>query len=236
MLAQTHRKHSQTNPCTLNGYYQEDTLASHKTGTYCGCHWSSENECSQGKWECYATYPFHLPRCCQLCSEYTVQYRQQPYEQALGQEPHRTYWHQFCTLSSNKVYFHWKNIRHIIGAAVAYAKIYSNTVARNRMARKQNLTTAYLRVHVFIDKSRKDKWCASQGLEFRAPVKIQIGHLADTNGQAVWPPCDVLLRLDVQNHSTTLHNNLSNPSLVYCSIYLNLYDAIGSVIPCEKWH
>ena len=30
--------------------------------------------------------------------------------------------------------------------------------------------------------------------------------------------------------------NLSNPSTMYCNTYVNSYDAIGSVIPCEKWH
>ena len=33
--------------------------------------------------------------------------------------------------------------------------------------------------------------------------------------------------------------NLSNPSIMYCNTYVNSYDAnhaIGSVIPCEKWH
>ena len=32
------------------------------------------------------------------------------------------------------------------------------------------------------------------------------------------------------------YNHLSNPPLMYCRIYLNLYDAVRSVIPCDKLH
>ena len=31
-------------------------------------------------------------------------------------------------------------------------------------------------------------------------------------------------------------NNLSNPLIMYCNTYVNSYDAIGSIIPSEKWH
>ena len=30
--------------------------------------------------------------------------------------------------------------------------------------------------------------------------------------------------------------NLSNLSIMYCDTYVNSYDAIWSVTPCEKWH
>ena len=41
----------------------------------------------------------------------------------------------------------------------------------------------------------------------------------------IWPPC---------NHH--IYNHLSNISLMYCRTYVNSYDAVGSVIPCDKLH
>ena len=41
---------------------------------------------------------------------------------------------------------------------------------------------------------------------------------------------------DTASSQSSHYNHLSNPSLMYSRTYMNLYDAIGSVILCEKLH
>ena len=41
---------------------------------------------------------------------------------------------------------------------------------------------------------------------------------------------------DTVSSQSSHYNHLSNPSLMYCRTYVNLYDAVGSVIPCDKLH
>ena len=41
---------------------------------------------------------------------------------------------------------------------------------------------------------------------------------------------------DTVSSQSSRYNHLSNPSLMYCRTYMNLYDAVGSVIPCDKLH
>ena len=54
----------------------------------------------------------------------------------------------------------------------------------------------------------------------------------------LWPADRVMFCWDSTDKITPrlrIHN-LSNPSIMYCNTYVNTYDAIGSVIPCEIWH
>ena len=41
---------------------------------------------------------------------------------------------------------------------------------------------------------------------------------------------------DTVSLQSSHYNHLSNPSLMYCRTYVNLYDVIRSVIPCDKLH
>ena len=41
---------------------------------------------------------------------------------------------------------------------------------------------------------------------------------------------------DTASSQSSHHNHLSNPSFMYCRTYVNLYDAVRSVIPCDKSH
>ena len=38
------------------------------------------------------------------------------------------------------------------------------------------------------------------------------------------------------DRASSHYNHLSNPSFMYCRTYVNLYDAVRSVIPCDKLH
>ena len=39
-----------------------------------------------------------------------------------------------------------------------------------------------------------------------------------------------------QDSQSSHYNHLLNPSLMYCRTFVNLYDAVRSVIPCDKLH
>ena len=41
---------------------------------------------------------------------------------------------------------------------------------------------------------------------------------------------------DTASSQSSHYNHLSNPSFMYCRTYVNLYDAVRSVIPCDKSH
>ena len=41
---------------------------------------------------------------------------------------------------------------------------------------------------------------------------------------------------DTASSQSSHNNHLSNPSFMYCRTYVNLYDAVRSVIPCDKSH
>ena len=41
---------------------------------------------------------------------------------------------------------------------------------------------------------------------------------------------------DTASSQSSHCNHLSNPSFMYCRAYVNLYDAVRSVIPCDKSH
>ena len=41
---------------------------------------------------------------------------------------------------------------------------------------------------------------------------------------------------DTASLQSSHYNHLSNPSFMYCRTYVNLYDAVWSVIPCDKSH
>ena len=41
---------------------------------------------------------------------------------------------------------------------------------------------------------------------------------------------------DMASSQSSHYNHLLNPSFMYCRTYVNLYDAVRSVIPCDKSH
>ena len=41
---------------------------------------------------------------------------------------------------------------------------------------------------------------------------------------------------DTASSQSSHYNHLTNPSFMYCRTYVNLYDAVRSVIPCDKSH
>ena len=87
---------------------------------------------------------------------------------------------------------------------------------------KRNLNrmgqTASIGIHVLKDRRKKDKRCIPgmrvSCINENTNWTPRRNQLSAWCGQVVRPPCEVL-----QNHSMTSHNNLSNPSVVYSTIY-----------------